>query len=788
LVTTIFSNMIVSRTLMTKTSSATTTALSQTMVRVRLGKVSRSFFSGRQKQNSSKGNTNQQRSYRSSFWSAKRDPGLEATGVISDPKEVEAPLGLPSRAEQIRRLQQPVGDNSFDVLVIGGGATGAGVALDAAMRGLKTACIERGDFASETSSRSTKLIWAGIKYMATATSILLSTQLLTNPAQTVKDFYSEMKMVFHCHQERHFMMDQQRHLCNWVPIAMPFTEWHISPPPFKHPLFGLFPILAPPVLKIYDSLSFFRCPPSYIMTKKKSREVFPQLEEKDLKYCAVFYEAQHNDARTNVAIAMTAAEKGAAITNYVEMTDTIKDPSTGKVIGVHAVDRMTGNTFEIRAKRVVFAGGPFTDSMREMEVDTEEAREKMPTAVRGASGTHIVLPAYYCPSEMGLLDYNTSDGRFLFMLPWEGHTLVGTTDTKGPAETSPRPPEDEIKWLLKECSKYLIPDMKLRRSDVLSAWRGWRPLAADPHAPPGASLSRDHIISENPDTGVIFIAGGKWTTWREMAEEVVDRIAGEKTPKCTTLETKLFGGEGYTKSLSIELIQKYGIAQDVAEHLVKAYGGRSWEVCELIQPSGKSSPKFGRLLVEDYPYIDADVVWACREYACTIEDVLSRRTRLAFLNKDAAMEAIPVIADIMAKELGWTANVKKKQIEAAIKCVSSYGGRIPDTSEEKLKSGIYKNIQDVFDAIDSNENGFLEENELMEVAAILGLDMSTKDLGKAFHEMDREKKGRVSAQDFVDWWTNFSNSPFRKKLSEELGLKELSHEDMKKIGLRTMFG
>ena len=387
--------MIVSRSLGTTTYSATTTVFSRTVVRVRLGKANRSFFSGRQKRNS-----HQKRSYRSSLSSAKRDPGLEVTGVLSDPNEVEGPLGLPSRAEQIRRLQLSTSDDSFDVLVIGGGATGAGVALDASLRGLKVACIERGDFASETSSRSTKLIWAGIKYMATATSILLSKKFLTNPAQTVNDFYSEMKMVFHCHQERQFMMDQQRHLCNWVPIAMPFTEWHISPPPFKHPLFGLFPILAPPVLKIYDSLSFFRCPPSFIMTKTKAREVFPQLEEKDLKYCAVFYEAQHNDARTNVAIAMTAAEKGATITNYVEMIDTIKNSSTGKVTGVHAVDRMTGNTFEIRAKRVVFAGGPFTDSMREMEIDTDEGRGKMPKAVRGASGTHIVLPGYYCPNEV----------------------------------------------------------------------------------------------------------------------------------------------------------------------------------------------------------------------------------------------------------------------------------------------------------------------------------------------------------------------------------------------------
>mmetsp|Transcript_48819 Transcript_48819/g.118151 ORF Transcript_48819/g.118151 Transcript_48819/m.118151 type:complete len:762 (+) Transcript_48819:211-2496(+) len=608
-----------------------------------------------------------------------RDPGLECTSVISYPKEVPAPKGLPTRTEQVERLKQ-IGqvqeyEEQFDILVVGGGATGAGIALDSAVRGLKTACIERGDFSSETSSRSTKLIWAGIKYMATASAMLLSTKLVTNPLATVQDFVSEMKMVFNCHQERKFMMQQQEHLCNWIPIVIPFTSWHVSPPPFNHPLFGFFPVLAPPVLKFYDALSQFTCPPSFIMTPTKVKTKFPQLEESTLKYCAVFYEAQHNDARTNIAIALTAAERGASIANYVEMVDVITDDNDNKkVIGVKATDRMTGKTFEIRAKKVIFAGGPFTDKLRELE----EGPEEMKPAVNGGPGTHIVLPGYLCPSDMGLLDYNTSDGRFLFMLPWMGHTLVGTTDKKSPAETLPAAPEDEVEWLLKECSKYLSPDVQLRRSDVLSTWRGWRPLAVDPHAPPGAPVSRDHIISENPDTGVIFIAGGKWTTWREMAQDVVDRIVGSSGPECTTLDIKLFGGDGYKKNLSIELIQKFGMPQDVAEHLVNTYGARSWEVCDQIDPSSKKKwSDFGTRLAEGFPYLDLDVVWACREYACTIEDVLSRRTRLAFLNKEAALQAIPMVADIMAKELGWSGRVKKQQIAAAEKYIGSYGGRIP---------------------------------------------------------------------------------------------------------------
>jgi glycerol-3-phosphate dehydrogenase len=583
------------------------------------------------------------------------------------------------------------------------------------------------------------------------------------------------------------MLDKQEHLTNWVPIAMPFTSWVVSPPPFKHPLFGLFPILAPPVLKIYDSLSGFTCPPSYILTKKKAHAQFPQMAEKGLKYCAVFYEGQHNDARTNIAIAMTAAEKGATIANYVEMVETIKDPATGKVVGVHAVDRMTGKGFDIRANRVLFAGGPFTDGLREMEVDGEEAKAKMPQAVRGASGTHIVLPKYYLPRGMGMLDYNTSDGRFLFVLPWQNHTLIGTTDAKGPAKTTPSPPEEEIDWLLEEAGKYL--DVKLRRSDVLSSWRGWRPLAADPHAPPGAPVSRDHIISENPDTGVVFIAGGKWTTWREMAEDIVNRVALPTAKACSTLDVKLFGGEGYHKNLAIELIQKYGMSEEVAENMVKSYGARSWEVCENITPSGKRWPKFGKLLVESYPYTEADVIWACKEYACTVEDVLSRRTRLAFLNREAALEAIPAIAEIMAKELGWSAKVKKQQIENAETYAQSYGGATSGLTEDKLKAGhAYNTVKDVFDTIDTNGNGFLEENELDEVAVALGLNLSANDLGKAFRDMDKDGKGRVTAQEFSDWWTSSKYSNVQQALSKKLSLKAMTGEDLKNIGPGAMFG
>mmetsp|Transcript_11296 Transcript_11296/g.18694 ORF Transcript_11296/g.18694 Transcript_11296/m.18694 type:complete len:680 (-) Transcript_11296:543-2582(-) len=640
----------------------------------------RSFFSSSKKQQ-------QQRSAASA---PRRDPGLEFTAVVSNPQEVDGPEGIVSRSEQIKKLQSQSSNKDddiyYDVLIIGGGATGAGAALDAAARGYKVACIERGDFASETSSRSTKLIWAGIKYMGTAFAALLSPNLVTAPLVTLSAFYGEMKMVYQCHQERRYMMQKQEHLCQWIPILIPFDRWYVSPPPFNHSLYGFFPILAPFVLKVYDALSWFQCPPSYTLSPSRAAEKFPQLQTDNLKYCAVFYEAIHNDARTNLAIAMTAAQRGAHIANYVEMVDTIVvDQEEGgdknKVVGVVALDRMTDQRFEIRAKKIIFCGGPFTDNMRQLEHDSSSDRDKkLPPAVTGAHGTHIVLPSYYCPPDIGFLDYNTSDKRFLFLLPWQGHTIVGTTDHKCSAETLPRPPEEEVEWILKESSKYMKIDY--RREDVSSSWRGWRPLAVDPNAQAGDDVSRDHVISENSKTGVFFIAGGKWTTWREMAQEVVDKALGTDRP-CPTLDIQLFGGEGYSNTLSVKLIQKYGISQSTAEHLSKTYGGRAWEVLQL---DGRD-----KLLKEGYPYIESEVRYACCEYACTVEDILSRRTRLAFVNKEAALQCISRVTDIMAEELKWSSRVKKQQMQAATAYIGSYGGSVPQSAANEGKADVAEN-------------------------------------------------------------------------------------------------
>ena len=263
------------------------------------------------------------------------------------------------------------------------------------------------------------------------------------------------------HRERRFLLEKQPHLTNWVPIAVPVRSWIQWPPPFGHPIFAIAPLVLPFIFKFYDSLSGFTCPPSHVMSKARATRKFPQLGT-DVKYVQVFYEGQHNDARTNVAIALTAAEQGACVANHVEATGLIFDgdgaagdgaagdsaagdgaagASRGRATGVRCVDKTTGRALDVRAKAIVFAGGPFTDALRKFE------DPKCAPAVKGAAGTHLVLPSYYLPPDIGMLDINTSDGRFLFFIPWQGSTLVGTTDRKGDVVSTPRAPEDEVAWI-----------------------------------------------------------------------------------------------------------------------------------------------------------------------------------------------------------------------------------------------------------------------------------------------------------------------------------------------------
>mmetsp|Transcript_11808 Transcript_11808/g.25573 ORF Transcript_11808/g.25573 Transcript_11808/m.25573 type:complete len:748 (+) Transcript_11808:65-2308(+) len=668
----------------------------------------------------------------------------EAPGSYSIPRMSR----IPSRASQISVLSS--GERVFDVLVIGGGATGAGAALDAATRGLDTALIERGDFGNETSSRSTKLIWAGIRYIATATSSLLRLKNVTRPVEAVKDFASEFRMVGNCHKERRLLLENNPHLTNWVPIAVPVDSWISWPPPFDHPLFSIAPMVLPLVFKFYDGMSGFTCPPSHVMGKSRADRKFPQLATEDANYYSVFYEGSHNDARTATYIALTAAEHGACVTNYTEMVDVLYDDATGKAAGVRVKDNLTGKAFDVRAKSIVFAGGPFTDHLRKIEDPSCKP------AVAAAAGTHIVLPGYYCARGVGMLDINTSDGRFLFFLPWQGKTLVGTTDRKGPVVSSHGPPEEEIQWLLNECKKYLAhaghggDGLKIRRTDVLSAWQGFRPLASDPNAPPGAPVSRDHVISQNPETGITFVTGGKWTTYREMAKDVIDRVVeshglSDKAGPCVTESVRLRGGEGYTRNLPIQLVQRFGVTTEVAEHLARTYGTHAGDVLEA-----RKDNRGGRLLLEGYPYLEEEVSYACkREMATSLTDMLTLRTRLAYLDSDAAATIAPKVADLMGRALGWSKKQKKEELRRASEVIGSFGGPVPKTRREES----FQTIEDVFRSFDVNESGYIGYDELKLCMKHFGAPFqSEEDALAAFNSIDKKGDGKIDFDEFMLWW------------------------------------
>ncbi|KAI8881876.1 DAO-domain-containing protein [Backusella circina FSU 941] len=549
----------------------------------------------------------------------------------------------PSREEMIKRLKESHKEDPYDLLVVGGGATGAGISVDAATRGLKVAMVERDDFASGTSSRSTKLVHGGVRYLQKAIMEL---------------DYEQYKLVCEALHERKIFLDIAPHLSDQLPIMLPVYQW------WQIPYYWV-------GCKMYDIFAGREAlESSYFLTRSKALEAFPMLKKDELVGALVYYDGQHNDARMNVALAMTAACYGATVANHCEVTSLTKNEK-GEINGAKMRDNINGDEWEVRAKGVINATGPFTDGLRKMD------DEKTLEIVAPSAGVHIILPNYYSPRNMGLLDPATSDGRVIFFLPWQGNTIAGTTDSPTEVTQNPMPKEDEINWILDEVSHYLSPDVKVRRSDVLAAWSGIRPLVRDPHAKNTESLVRNHMINVS-ENKLITIAGGKWTTYRAMAEETVDKAIEvfdlKPTSKCNTEKTMLIGAEGYNPTMFIRLVQEFGMDTEVAQHLAQSYGNRAWAVASIDDATNTTWPTYGNRIAPNYPYIQAEVRYAVRqESACTAVDVLARRTRLAFLNAEAALQSLPNVIKIMADELKWDENRQKEEYKSATLFLTTMG-------------------------------------------------------------------------------------------------------------------
>uniref|UniRef100_A0A8U8C697 Glycerol-3-phosphate dehydrogenase, mitochondrial n=1 Tax=Geospiza parvula TaxID=87175 RepID=A0A8U8C697_GEOPR len=514
-------------------------------------------------------------------------------------------------------------------------------------------------------------------------------------------------MVKEALEERAHLLQSAPHLSGALPIMLPIYKW------WQLPYYWI-------GIKLYDLVAGSQClKSSYVLTKSRALELFPMLRRDKLVGAIVYYDGQHNDARMNLAIALTAARYGAATANYTEVQHLLKNSDTGRVCGVRCRDVLTGKEFDVRAKCVINATGPFTDSVRKMD------DQEVPNICQPSAGVHIVMPGYYSPDNMGLLDPDTSDGRVIFFLPWEKMTIAGTTD---------------------KVRNYLGPDVEVRRGDVLAAWSGIRPLVTNPDSKDTQSLSRNHVVTVS-DSGLITIAGGKWTTYRAMARDTIDAAV--------TMGLQLEGAEDWSPTLYIRLVQDYGLESEVAQHLASTYGDKAFEVAKIAQVTGKRWPIVGKRLVSEFPYIEAEVVYGVKEYARTAVDIISRRTRLAFLNVQAADEALPRIVDIMAKELNWSEQKKKEELETAKTFLYYEMGykvktdQLTDSSEISLVPADIERYKKRFRMFDKDKKGFITILDVQRVLQSISVQMDENTLHEILNEVDLNKNGQVELNEFL---------------------------------------
>lgn len=499
----------------------------------------------------------------------------------------------------------------WDVIIIGGGATGLGSCVDSASRGFKTLLIEQSDFAKGTSSRSTKLIHGGVRYLQQG-NIPLVTEAL---------------------HERGTLCKNAPHLIHHLPFLVPNYKW------WEGPFYGV-------GFKIYDLLAGdLGIEKSKHLTRQQTLRAIPTLEKKNLRGGTIYYDGQFDDSRLAISLAQTAHDQGATLINYMKATSFIK--KKGIISGIKAKDQETGKEWNLKAKVVINATGVFSDALRKKD------SSKLKPIISPSQGVHIILPKTFMPSKSAILVPHTEDGRVIFLVPWHDCVILGTTDTPVTKPLlEPKAKKQEIDFLLKEAAKYLskAPTQK----DILSIFVGLRPLVKSGSSNNTKALSRDHTILVSPSK-LITIAGGKWTTYRKMAEDVINKAISVGNLPNRPCETKNLPLHGYQKNI------------DATAHL-STYGSYTKDIKSLMRKTPSLKKKIHPLL----PYYKAEVIWAIKhEMARTVEDILARRTRSLLLNAKASQEAAPLVATILAKELKKSTSWKKKEIKSYLKLVNS---------------------------------------------------------------------------------------------------------------------
>ncbi|WP_109487249.1 glycerol-3-phosphate dehydrogenase/oxidase [Occallatibacter savannae] len=501
------------------------------------------------------------------------------------------------REEMLRRIRERAQRNEpWDIAVIGGGATGMGVAVDAAARGFQAVLLEAHDFGKGTSSRSTKLVHGGVRYLEQGNIPLVMSAL----------------------KERGLLRQNAPHLVKDLAFVVPNYSW------WEAPFYGI-------GLKLYDLLAGkYGFGASKLLTKEETLQRLPALEPEELRGGVVYYDGQFDDSRLLIHLAMTAADQGATVINYCPATGLLRDDE-GYVNGLIARDDESGEAFSIKAKIVINATGVFTDQIRRM---ADPATEPLMVT---SQGIHLVFDRSFLKGDTALMVPRTSDGRVLFVIPWHGHAVAGTTDTPvdGPS-LEPKPLDEEIQFILETAGRYLTRPPS--RSDVLAVYVGLRPLVKSGGASSTSAISRDHTIHVDT-SGLLTITGGKWTTYRHMAEDTVDHAITLGRLRDETCVTKNLRIHGYAEPPA---------DRNGDEDPLEVYGSDSAEIRSIAE----QNPDLAKPLHPALPYIGAEVVWAARaEMARTVEDVLSRRTRALFLNAHAAMQMAEPVAKLLAQEL-----------------------------------------------------------------------------------------------------------------------------------------
>jgi glycerol-3-phosphate dehydrogenase len=506
------------------------------------------------------------------------------------------------REDSMERLQAH--PEPWDIAVVGGGATGVGVALDAASRGYSVALFEQSDFGKGTSSRSTKLVHGGVRYLQ----------------------QGNISLVLDALKERGLLLRNAPHIVRDLQFVVPNYQW------WEAPFYGL-------GLKVYDVLAgrygFGR---SEVLSREEVLARIPTLEQDGLRGGVKYHDGQFDDSRLLVNLAQTASEQGACLLNYARVTRLHKDDG-GYVSGLQVLDEETGREHDVRARCVVNATGPFCDAVRRLD---ESGAAPM---IAPSQGVHIVLSREFLGGETAIMVPHTRDGRVMFAIPWHGHVVVGTTDTPiAEATLEPAPLRSEVDFILETASGYL--ERRPDRADILSVFTGIRPLVKEGGPSATATLSRDHKIDIS-GAGLLTVTGGKWTTYRRMAEDCVDHAAVlarlEERP-CATRELRIHGYDPEADRLGP----------------LAVYGSDAAGLAALAA----DRPELAAPLHPALPITGAQVVWAARnEMARTVDDVLARRTRALYLDSRAALGMAPAAARLLAAELGRDEPWQRAQVE-----------------------------------------------------------------------------------------------------------------------------